>query len=265
MKRARGTGRYTYDEKYERLCVCGHPLGKHSAESPHDCFVGQFGEPESCECPKFRPAKQPEVPGFKIWKQSSDYLYGWQWERVSDGKRGEGYRTKRSAAEAARRELAGTHESGSNPTVSQQRANRKKTPRRWDYGQGLHVEYSPGNAAYFVMWHHEVLSIRPTWEAADEHARGLVANKTKDGSDECQVVSSHAAVVLRRTQSGEPAVVEHYRRMSEALARARSYMGKNPPGEHGHITVESREPGRHQVKEFTTEPKNAFEWKWKGK
>jgi len=157
------------------------------------------------------------------------------------------------------------HETGKNPTVSQQKANRQKPPRRRDYGQGIHVEYSPGNAAYFVMWHHEVLSIHPTWEGADEKARGLVLNKTRDGSDECSVVSSHAAVTLRRTQSGEPPVVEHYRRLSEAIARARRYMKENPPGEHGRITIESHERGRYLSRVFKTSPKNAFEWQWSEK
>lgn len=157
------------------------------------------------------------------------------------------------------------HEAGCNPTVSQQKANRQKPPRRRDYGQGIHVEYSPGNAAYFVMWHHEVLSIHPTWEGADEKARGLVLNKTRDGSDECSVVSSHAAVTLKRTQSGEPPVVEHYRRLSEAIARARRYMKENPPGEHGRITIESHERGRYLSRVFKTTPKNAFEWQWSEK
>lgn len=158
--------------------------------------------------------------------------------------------------------LVEKHESGKNPTTSQQAANRKKTPRRRDYGHGLHVEYSPGNAAYFVMWHHEVLSIRPTWESADEHARSLVANKDKDGSSECAVEPSTKAVVLRRTQSGEPPVVEHYNTMSEATGAAKRWMRENPPGEHGRVTIEARGRGEHGVRTFRTVTKNAFEWKW---
>ena len=156
------------------------------------------------------------------------------------------------------------HERGENPSTGQQAANRKKTPKRKDYGFGLHVEYSPGNAAYFVMWHHEVLSIRPTWEAADEHARALVANKSKDAGGECLTHPSNKLVILKRTQSGEPHVVEHYETMSEATGAAKRWMRQNPPGEHGRITIEARGKGGHGVREFTTEPKNAFEWRWKG-
>jgi hypothetical protein len=156
------------------------------------------------------------------------------------------------------------HERGENPSTKQQKANRKEEPRRKDYGFGLHVEYSPGNAAYFVMWHHEVLSIRPTWEAADEHARSLVANKTKDVGGECLTHPANKLVILKRTQSGEPHVVEHYETMSEAVGSAKRWMRSNPPGEHGRVTIESRGKGGHGVREFSTEPKNAFEWRWKG-
>ena len=159
---------------------------------------------------------------------------------------------------------ASRHERGENPSTGQQAANRKKTPKRKDYGFGLHVEYSPGNAAYFVMWHHEVLSIRPTWEAADEHARALVANKSKDAGGECLTHPSNKLVIVKRTQSGEPHVVEHYETMSEARGAAKRWMRQNPPGEHGRITIEARGKGGHGVREFTTEPKNAFEWRWKG-
>lgn len=162
------------------------------------------------------------------------------------------------------REPATRHERGDNPSTEQQAANRKKEPKRKDYGFGLHVEYSPGNAAYFVMWHHEVLSIRPTWEAADEHARSLVANKSKDVGGECLTHPANKLVILKRTQSGEPPVVEHYETMAEAVSMAKRWMRSNPPGEHGHITIESRGKGSHAVRTFGTEVKNAFEWRWKG-
>jgi len=165
---------------------------------------------------------------------------------------------------ASRSERGDRHERGENPSTGQQAANRKKTPKRKDYGFGLHVEYSPGNAAYFVMWHHEVLSIRPTWEAADEHARALVANKSKDVGGECLTHPSNKLVILKRTQSGEPHVVEHYETMSEAVGAAKRWMRENPPGEHGRIVIEARGKGGHGLREFTTETKNAFEWRWKG-
>lgn len=41
--------------------------------------------------------------GYTVWRQSTDYLYGWQW-RTDDGKaKGEGYCSKTSAIEAALR------------------------------------------------------------------------------------------------------------------------------------------------------------------
>jgi hypothetical protein len=158
--------------------------------------------------------------------------------------------------------LTKRHERGANPSVEQQKANRKKTPKRRDYGHGIHVEYSPGNAAYFVMWHHEVLSIRPTWEAADEHARSLIANKSKDTGGECGVAPSTKAVSVKRTQSGEPPVVEHYDSISEAVGQMKLWMSRNPPGEHGHVLIESREKGSHGVRTFKAVKKNEFEWKW---
>jgi hypothetical protein len=61
-KRNRQTGQYTYDGDWERLCVCGHKLGVHAAEAPHDCMAGSNcpDDPHPgtfCDCQKFRPAK----------------------------------------------------------------------------------------------------------------------------------------------------------------------------------------------------------------
>lgn len=50
--RAKKTGQYTFS-MMERLCTCGHRLGDHTAEAPHDCIVDMSG----CGCAKFRPAK----------------------------------------------------------------------------------------------------------------------------------------------------------------------------------------------------------------
>jgi len=48
--RNRATGQYTYQNRLDRVCVCGARLGDHSAEAPHDY--------EWNDCPKFRPAKE---------------------------------------------------------------------------------------------------------------------------------------------------------------------------------------------------------------
>jgi hypothetical protein len=42
-------------------------------------------------------------PSIRVFRQSRDYLYGWNWEHVPSGKRGHGYRTRRAATEAAER------------------------------------------------------------------------------------------------------------------------------------------------------------------
>jgi hypothetical protein len=56
--RERKTGRYGFEGQRDRLCVCGHTLGQHTAEAPHSCIVGDFEE-KGCEtdCERFRPAK----------------------------------------------------------------------------------------------------------------------------------------------------------------------------------------------------------------
>lgn len=56
--RNRSTGRYSYTGNFDRLCKCGHRLGIHAGEPPHDCFNedkagGGTGEP--CDCKEFRP------------------------------------------------------------------------------------------------------------------------------------------------------------------------------------------------------------------
>lgn len=55
QSRERSTGKYDYD-RMERVCVCGHMLGVHAAESPRPCFNGDISG-EFCECEKFKPAK----------------------------------------------------------------------------------------------------------------------------------------------------------------------------------------------------------------
>lgn len=62
MKRDRSNGRYTFDGNMERLCVCGHTLGKHCAEAPHDCLAHSMSDAtpdeKACQCPKFRPSRK---------------------------------------------------------------------------------------------------------------------------------------------------------------------------------------------------------------
>jgi hypothetical protein len=54
--RNRKTGQYSYSGDMTRLCTCGHTLGTHAAEAPHDCFAGDDGV-TSCDCGQFRPAR----------------------------------------------------------------------------------------------------------------------------------------------------------------------------------------------------------------
>jgi hypothetical protein len=71
-------GRYEHTGKWDRLCVCGHTLGVHSAGSPADCLLYSLPEPPSydrdlarqvnqnvrCGCQRFRlsRAKDPRPP-----------------------------------------------------------------------------------------------------------------------------------------------------------------------------------------------------------
>lgn len=56
-ERDRDTGRFAHEENWDRLCVCGHTLGNHTAAS-----TGKYRpciEPTcECECEKFKPAKK---------------------------------------------------------------------------------------------------------------------------------------------------------------------------------------------------------------
>lgn len=56
-ERDRSTGRYTYENRWERLCTCGHTLGHHTAEAPHVCIEPDFSDIE-CACERFTPAKR---------------------------------------------------------------------------------------------------------------------------------------------------------------------------------------------------------------
>lgn len=68
-----GTGRYTYEGQWERMCVCGHTLGVHSAvrlrdeetgKMLQDCLTGTGVEEDPalfgkfCDCTLFRPSRK---------------------------------------------------------------------------------------------------------------------------------------------------------------------------------------------------------------
>lgn len=56
--RAKATGRYTYEDRWERLCVCGRTLGIHDAEAPHPAGDASLDpEPGMPECERFRPSR----------------------------------------------------------------------------------------------------------------------------------------------------------------------------------------------------------------
>lgn len=59
--RDKGTGQFAYQNRWERLCRCGHQLGQHTAESPHTCIEADrhIDDPTwpGCACLKFRPAR----------------------------------------------------------------------------------------------------------------------------------------------------------------------------------------------------------------
>jgi hypothetical protein len=59
-QRQQGTGRYIHT-KPTRLCVCGHPVGVHSAEKGADgsqpCFISDYLD-VSCPCEKLRPTNK---------------------------------------------------------------------------------------------------------------------------------------------------------------------------------------------------------------
>ena len=53
------SGRYAHSDM-EALCVCGHPLGWHSAEvcnGRRDCFAADFSD-DVCECERYRKTRR---------------------------------------------------------------------------------------------------------------------------------------------------------------------------------------------------------------
>jgi hypothetical protein len=58
-KRDRSDGRYTFTK--DAMCACGHSLGIHTAEAPHECGAHEahlidptVPEMPPCSCVKFR-------------------------------------------------------------------------------------------------------------------------------------------------------------------------------------------------------------------
>jgi hypothetical protein len=39
---------------FDRLCICGHRLGVHTAAKPHTCIAGDFDGATECTCERFR-------------------------------------------------------------------------------------------------------------------------------------------------------------------------------------------------------------------
>src|ERR1039457_7032969 len=71
-------GRYAYDGRLERICVCGHTLAVHCAGSPADCLFYSLpasereGQPgatvKDCGCAKFRQSRKKHFEGSSQWK-----------------------------------------------------------------------------------------------------------------------------------------------------------------------------------------------------
>ena len=63
-------GRYAFDGRLERMCVCGHQLANHAAGSPADCLFYSMPEYERqgkpgadmpvCGCAKFRLSRKKQ-------------------------------------------------------------------------------------------------------------------------------------------------------------------------------------------------------------
>lgn len=91
--REKKTGRYSYQNKWERLCVCGRTLGVHDAEPPH--AFGDLGlDPREGlpDCDRFRPAKKqnPRASSAKLGRPTWLPLFvdGETNPAVRDGLRG---------------------------------------------------------------------------------------------------------------------------------------------------------------------------------
>jgi hypothetical protein len=48
------SGKYSHSDM-EKMCVCGHKLGRHTGEYPHDCCYGDGDDyDQKCECNGFK-------------------------------------------------------------------------------------------------------------------------------------------------------------------------------------------------------------------
>jgi hypothetical protein len=45
-----------YGARHDAICVCGHPLGEHTAARPYTCIAGDFHDVH-CSCQKFKKAR----------------------------------------------------------------------------------------------------------------------------------------------------------------------------------------------------------------
>jgi hypothetical protein len=84
-ERERGTGRYVHDGHWDRLCVCGHTLGHHTAaaaEGQRPCIECDFDPDSKCDCIRFRPQRRRSVVAMRATSRrraieaAAEYLEG---------------------------------------------------------------------------------------------------------------------------------------------------------------------------------------------
>lgn len=84
-ERERGTGRFVHDGQWDRLCVCGHPLGHHTAaaeQGMRPCIECDFTAGCDCDCMKFRPQRRRSIAVMRararrgVIVAAADYLEG---------------------------------------------------------------------------------------------------------------------------------------------------------------------------------------------
>ena len=67
-ERERGTGRFIHGDNSERLCVCGHTLGHHTAmaaEGRRPCFESDFDPTCTCRCSRFKPQRRRSITAMR--------------------------------------------------------------------------------------------------------------------------------------------------------------------------------------------------------
>lgn len=72
--REKASGQFGFVHNWGRVCVCGHELGVHGGEAPHECFnedrnnmpkfEGALADvpAEPCDCRRFRPSRRRGIP-----------------------------------------------------------------------------------------------------------------------------------------------------------------------------------------------------------